>query len=236
MNIYKISGMTCQGCVLKVKKTIENIEEGINVDVQLDPPMLKVYGNVTLDLKKVNARLAQEGKYRIALLADQSENKKEKKTNKYKPLFLLVSFIALVTTLVQYPFYDFGVFTWMRHFMAGFFLSFSFFKFLNLKGFASAYARYDIIAKIWYPWGYIYPCIELSLGLSYLINAFPWSTNLISIVVMGVGSVGVIESNLRKNKIQCACLGDVFDLPMSTITIVENLSMVIMALGMLLYA
>ncbi|CAM6000172.1 unnamed protein product [Sphagnum balticum] len=53
---------------------------------------------------------------------------------------------------------------WMRHFMAGFFLVFSFFKLLNLKTFADGYAKYDLLAMRWKPYGFIYPFCELALG------------------------------------------------------------------------
>ena len=117
--------------------------------------------------------------------------------------------------------------------MAGFFLVFSFFKLLNIKGFADSYAMYDLVAARWRTWGLIYPFVELTLGILYLTNSFPVYTNWITIVVLGVSTIGVIKSNLAKKKIQCACLGDVFNLPMSTVTIVEDVTMVAMATFML---
>lgn len=121
----------------------------------------------------------------------------------------------------------------MRHFMAGFFIVFSFFKLLNLDGFVNSYQMYDILAKRIRAWAYIYPFIELGLGLLYLTNIEPLATNLITIIVLGISSIGVIESNLNKRKIKCACLGDVFNLPMSTITIIEDVGMIAMAALML---
>ena len=118
---------------------------------------------------------------------------------------------------------------WMRNFMAGFFLVFSFFKLLDLKGFAESYSTYDLIGKNWLGWGYVYAFIELSLGLAYLINFNPLLTNTITFVVMSISIVGVIQAVLSKRKIQCACLGAVFNLPMSTITIIEDALMVVMS-------
>ena len=92
---------------------------------------------------------------------------------------------------------------------------------------------YDIIAARWKGWGYTYPFVELALGILYLINFMPFYTNLITAIILGISSIGVIESNLNKRKIKCACLGDVFNLPMSTVTIVEDLTMVGMAIWML---
>ena len=118
---------------------------------------------------------------------------------------------------------------WMQHFMAGFFLVFSFFKLLNLKGFAESYAMYDVIAKRWTGWGYVYAFIELGLGLAYLADIFPLTVNAITFVVMSISLLGVLQSVLNKRKIQCACLGAVFDLPMSTVTIIEDALMIAMS-------
>jgi hypothetical protein len=76
--------------------------------------------------------------------------------------------------------------------------------------------------------------VELALGVLYLTNVFPWYTNLMTVIILGVSSIGVIKSNLEKQKIKCACLGDVFNLPMSTITIIEDVTMVAMA-GFMLF-
>ena len=124
--------------------------------------------------------------------------------------------------------------TWMGNFMAGFFLVFSFFKILDIPAFAKAYQSYDIIAsKInWY--GYIYPFIEFSLGISYLFFYDSVLTNLITAIIMFVGLIGVYRSVIQKTKIQCACLGTVFNLPMSYVTIIEDGVMLMMALFMLI--
>lgn len=114
----------------------------------------------------------------------------------------------------------------MNHFMAGFFLVFSFFKLINLKGFAESYSRYDIVAKKWNGWGYIYAYIELALGLAFLTGFNTILTNSVTFVIMTVSIFGVLQSVLNKRKIKCACLGDVFNLPMSTITIIEDALMI----------
>lgn len=111
---------------------------------------------------------------------------------------------------------------------------FAFFKLLNIQGFADSYRMYDIVAAKWKGWGYIYPFVELGLGILYLINIAPIATNLATFIILGISSIGVIRSVLDKRKIKCACLGDVFNLPMSTVTIVEDLTMVLMAGIMLL--
>jgi hypothetical protein len=117
--------------------------------------------------------------------------------------------------------------------MAGFFLVFSFFKLLDLKGFADSYASYDIVAKKWRGWGYLYPYIELALGLAFLVKLDLPITNGVTFVVMGISIIGVLQSLLQKRRIQCACLGAVFNLPMSTITVIEDGLMIAMSGWML---
>jgi len=115
-----------------------------------------------------------------------------------------------------------------------FFLVFSFFKMLNLKGFAESYVMYDVVAKAIPAWAYLYAFIELGLGIAYTINFNPFITNIITLVVMSVSIVGVLKSVLNKQKIQCACLGAVFNLPMSTVTIIEDALMIAMSATMLI--
>ncbi len=121
----------------------------------------------------------------------------------------------------------------MRYFMAGFFLVFSFFKLLDIRAFANAYAGYDLLAARWHGWGLVYPFVELALGMAYLANYNPILTNWITVIVMGFSAIGVIRAVTKKTQIQCACLGTVFKLPMSTVTIVEDVGMVLMAVWML---
>jgi copper chaperone CopZ len=121
----------------------------------------------------------------------------------------------------------------MRYFMAGFFLVFAFFKLLDVRAFASAYAGYDLLAARWHGWGLVYPFVELALGMAYLANYNPALTHWATIIVMGFSAIGVTKAVTKKTRIQCACLGTVFKLPMSTVTIVEDVGMVLMAAWML---
>ena len=147
----------------------------------------------------------------------------------YKPILLIFFYITLISSFVTYA-YQLDVHEWMNLFMAQFFLAFSFFKFLNLKAFAESYSMYDIVAREIKLYGFIYPFIELALGICYLTGFNLVFTNVATIIVMGISSIGVIKSVLNKQKIQCACLGAVFNLPMSTVTIIEDLLMVSMAI------
>ena len=129
---------------------------------------------------------------------------------------------------------EFTLHRFMPNFMAGFFLVFSFFKMLDLAGFASSYAMYDLAAKKIPVYGYIYPFIELGLGTAYLLAYRPTLINAITFVVMAFSSIGVVLAVLNKQKIKCACLGTGFNLPMTTVTIIEDALMAAMAAWMLI--
>jgi copper chaperone CopZ len=147
----------------------------------------------------------------------------------YYPLALLGAFLVGIVALVEIRA---GGFVWgraMGNFMGAFFLAFSFFKLLDLRGFADAYRGYDVVARRVPAYGYVYPFIELLLGIAFITAFQPFATNLVTLVVMGVNSVGVLQSVLNKRAIRCACLGTVFNLPMSTVTLVEDGLMVAMA-------
>lgn len=238
---YQVEGMTCSGCVNSVRKGLGKVPGLKEVRIQLARPQVQFESERAVPLEELQVAI---GHYTISpisspiKMADRIETTiqelnttelQEPSLTTYQPLILIIGFIAGVSLLAQYPFLDFSERLWMRHFMAGFFLVFSFFKLLNIQGFADSYRMYDIVAAKWPAWGVTYPFVELCLGVLYLINAFPFWTNLTTIVVLGISSVGVIRSNLNKQKIKCACLGDIFNLPMSTVTIIEDVSMVIMA-------
>jgi hypothetical protein len=82
----------------------------------------------------------------------------------------------------------------------------------------------------------VYAFIELALGLAYATGFQPILTNIITFAVMLVSIIGVLQSVLNKRKIKCACLGAVFNLPMSTVTIIEDALMIAMSAGMIFAA
>ena len=123
----------------------------------------------------------------------------------------------------------------MHHFMAGFFLTFSFFKLLDLNGFADSYSTYDIIARKWRGWAYLYAFIELGLGFAYLTGTAIIFTTALTFVVMTISIIGVLQAVMNKRRIQCACLGAMFNLPMSTVTIIEDALMIVMSAIMIIH-
>ena len=242
---YSITGMTCDGCVATVKKLLEKVPGITAARVTQDPPVAVLDMERHVGLPELKAALASHPKYQISEAAAKAYQVRtpasasvevEEKASflkTYKPILLVFGYILGVTLLVEFTADSFDGMRWMRHFMAGFFLVFSFFKLLDVPAFAMSYSSYDIVARRWLGWGYVYPFMELTFGILFLTDVQPFFTNAAAFIVMGISTLGVIQSLLAKRKFQCACLGAVFNLPMSTITLVEDLLMVGMAGAML---
>ncbi len=151
----------------------------------------------------------------------------------YFPIVLLFAFLVMGTGLLEVSALPFDWHRAMSRFMGGFFLAFAFFKLLDVRAFADAYSGYDIVAGRWRAYGFVYPFLELGLGVAYLSGVWPVVTNAVTLVLMSVGTVGVVRTLLAGRKIRCACLGSVFNLPMSYVTLAEDLLMAVMAAVML---
>ena len=232
---YTVAGITCEGCVAKVKSKLLMHPDVLAADVKLEGQKATITMQQHISVDELQNAIGKDTKYKISEDAiDHSKHAMNAEETKswlatYKPLLLIGAFISGVAFLTA----DGSLHTGMNTFMAGFFLVFSFFKLLNLKGFADSYAMYDLLARKVPAYGFIYPFIELGLGIAFLTAFNPVFTNWATVIVMGFSSIGVIQSVLNKKKIQCACLGAVFDLPMSTVTIIEDLLMVAMAAYMI---
>jgi copper chaperone CopZ len=229
---YNISGMICRKCVGIVKSELLRMGDILEAEIQLDSPQATITMQKHIPVQDLQKALDKAGTYIITELDGHMASSNSQSANSlssYKPVFILGGYILGASLLAQLVNGGFDIEIWMGQFMAAFFLSFSFFKFLDLKGFAESYFSYDIIAQKWMGWGYIYAFIELGLGLAYLLHLEPMITNSVTFLVMGISIIGVFRSVLQKRRIQCACLGTVFNLPMSTITIIEDGLMIAMS-------
>ena len=226
--------MTCTSCAAKVKTQLEQHPEVTFADISLENNMATLTMDSHLATYELQGIFGQDSKYNIKSISKPEVTEKDKRAlNTYKPLLLIFLFITGVTGIASIDAGQIDFMNWMSYFMTSFFIVFSFFKFLDLNGFADSYAMYDLLAKRVKAYGMVYPFIELALGFAYLIDFEPKITYITTIAVMSFSSIGVIQSVIDKKKIRCACLGAVFNLPMSNVTIIENLLMIIMAAFML---
>ena len=236
------TNLKCASCVAKLAPVL-NSDPRIaswSVEVEDERKPLTVTG-VNLGSDVVRSILGKAGFKALEEIGDTARQSASDATQPpispwyktYFPILLVFAYLAAFVALSQVRTGEWQWVSAMRNFMGGFFVVFSFFKLLNLSAFADAYASYDVAAMRMPVYGYIYPFIELGLGAAYLAAFGGVITDLVTLAVMSLSTVGVVRSLLKKHAIRCACLGTVFNLPMSKITVVEDLSMVLMSAVMI---
>ncbi len=231
---YLIEGMHCESCVDKITQALRGILGVVSSRVTLQPPRATVVMERHVPLTELQNAARRAGEYTLhgtvegePATCGQVEAGTEKES--LYPLGLILSYLVGIVLLVAWAHRDFSLAFLMTRFMGGFFVVFSFFKLLDLRGFADAYRSYDVVARAVPAWGFVYPFAELGLGVAYLAGLNAVATNVVTLVVMLVGSVGVFRALTQKRTIRCACLGTVLNLPMTKVTLVEDVGMVAMA-------
>lgn len=240
-NKYAVTGMTCEACEYKVNYILSQLSDIQNVEVDWKTGEVRFDTEENVSFGQLLEVFKPHEKYKI--LKDnspviQANDSPQTWSATYYPLLLITGFIAGVAFLASF---HVGIYEWqhfqmkmfLHNFMTGFFLVFSFFKLLNIRDFANSFAMYDLLAMRLPLYGKIYPFLELTLGVLCLIHFQPKTVYLADIALMGFGNLGVINSVLNKKQIKCACLGAVFNLPMSTVTIIENTVMILVGIVLL---
>jgi uncharacterized membrane protein YphA (DoxX/SURF4 family) len=153
----------------------------------------------------------------------------------FYPLMYAVSFVLLASAVfIQLvPSATNTIFTAARVFMGFFFLTFGVMKAYNTKGFASAFSMYDPLAKRSSIYAQVYPFVEIVLGSLYLAGLWLVPVNIVTLILMTIGAYGVWQKLREEETIPCACMGAVFTIPMTWVTLGEDLLMAAMAAFML---
>jgi hypothetical protein len=206
------TNLRCVACVDKIQPVLdaESRIERWSADVANPDKLLTVEGaDITRGF--VDGLLRSKG-YQVtgevlqAMPAAGSKDPQlaEPKASTYFPLLLILAYLLLIKLGVEWTTGTWDTMRWMRHFMAGFFLVFSFFKLLNVLAFADACRGDDLNAVSWRGWGVIHPFVALLLGLAFLTNLAPTAINAATLVVSGVSTLGVLQSVPARHRIHCA--------------------------------
>lgn len=247
---FTINGMTCNGCRTSVEKKLNELEavQTATVSLEDETATIESAAGVGLDVlrtalpekysitpkdngKAAHPESAQKGNVFKSNHDDQAILAKTSKLAQLKPLFLILGYIVAAVVLLNYQ--DWDTSQAMLDFMGLFYIVFSFFKMLDLKGFASSFQMYDPLAKRFPAYGMVYPFIETALGLLFLLRFQMEIALIATLVVLGITTIGVTKTLLDKKAIQCACLGTALKLPMTEATFIENAIMIVMAITML---
>ena len=231
-SIFKISGMTCNGCKLSVEDKLSSLEGVDKAYVDLTKGEAIVHSKSPISFSLISDSLPQ--KYKVTSTANRQNNEtiKVSKFKQLKPLFIILAYISITSLLLNFK--NWNSTNAMLDFMGLFYIIFSFFKILDIKGFSISFRMYDPLAKRVPLYGAIYPFIEILLGIMFLTRIEVELAIILTIIVLGITTVGVTQTLLNKKSISCACLGTTLKLPMTEATFIENALMIIMAFSLII--
>jgi glutaredoxin len=106
-------------------------------------------------------------------------------------------------------------------------------KLQNVETFSAMFLNYDLLAKKWVPYSYIYPFAEGLAGILMTAGALTWLSAPVALFIGTIGAVSVVEAvYIDKRELKCACVGGSSNVPLGFVSLTENLMMVGMALWM----
>ena len=152
-------------------------------------------------------------------------------------LFLITLFFAIVA-IANYGHLSFKPLDdpddlhkeWMNRTMGSIFVILGLLKLMNLREFAKIFSKYDIVAQRLSVYGYAYPFFEIILGLSFFVKDYREDAYKATIALMTLGLVGVGSTISSSQSLRCGCMGSLFHIPVSYVTVSENLLMIGMSL------
>lgn len=231
--------MTCNGCKDSVEKKLSAIKGVTNVLVDLEKAEASLDVQSPVPVSQLQQALPdkyvvseKKNIFDTSVLDKKSITPQKTKVQELQPLFIIFGYITITSVLLNYK--DWNINDAMLDFMGLFYIVFSFFKILDLKGFPDSFRMYDPLAKAIPLYGWIYPFLEIALGLLFLMRFQIVTALIATIIILGITTIGVTKTLMDKKSIQCACLGTALKLPMTQATFIENTIMIIMAITMLI--
>ncbi len=235
---YSVTGMTCSSCQASVTEALAAVDGVREVQVDLDAgeAVVSMDRHIVVEVlqKALSPKysITEKREQNIFATASTGTDSGKSKLQQLTPLFLILGYIAVASVLLNYK--SWNTTDFMLDFMGLFYIVFSFFKLLDLKGFPKSFGMYDPLAKAIPAYGWVYPFIEIALGLMFLMRFEIRIALIATLVVLGITTIGVTRTLLSKKSIRCACLGTALNLPMTEATFIENAIMLVMATWMLL--
>lgn len=143
----------------------------------------------------------------------------------YLPLIYVYIFSLLITLNLTF-YYSFLFRESVLFFLGIFSLIFGILKIIKLTSFVDSFIEYDFISKKIKAYAYAFPFIELIFAVSFLLRHELILIELICLIFYSLNLIGVINALLQKKKFVCACLGGLFNVPLSYVSLAENLTMI----------
>lgn len=110
-------------------------------------------------------------------------------------------------------------------------------KLQDVESFSSMFLNYDLLARRWVPYAYLYPYGEGLAGVLMLAGAWTWLSAPVALFIGSVGAVSVFKTvYIDRREVKCACVGGASRVPLGFVSLTENLMMVAMGVWMPLRA
>ncbi|NYZ61939.1 glutaredoxin family protein [Luteimonas deserti] len=106
-------------------------------------------------------------------------------------------------------------------------------KLQNLGSFATMFLNYDLLARRWVPYSYVYPFAEGLAGVLMIAGVLTWLSVPVALFIGTVGAVSVFKAvYVDRRELTCACVGGASNVPLGFVSLTENLMMIAMAIWM----
>ena len=107
-------------------------------------------------------------------------------------------------------------------------------KLQNVDRFATMFLNYDLLAKRWVPYSYVYPFAEGLAGILMIAGVMTWLSAPLALFIGTIGAVSVFKAvYVDRRELKCACVGGSSNVPLGFVSLTENLMMIGMAIWML---
>lgn len=146
-----------------------------------------------------------------------------------------IALIYVIATLVSVYTVKWHIYPdYMSHLMGWVLVFFGLIKLGDVVGFANGFAQYDPLAKHSIVYAQVYPFLEITLGILFILQLLILPATLITLFMYGASLYGALQSMVKKETLHCVCLGTYFKPPLSTVTIIEATFMILMCIWMLI--
>jgi glutaredoxin len=107
-------------------------------------------------------------------------------------------------------------------------------KLQDVERFSTMFLNYDLLARRWVPYAYLYPFAEALAAVLMIAHAATWLSVPVALFIGGIGAVSVFKAvYVDKRQLKCACVGGSSNVPLGFVSLTENLMMVGMAIWMI---
>ena len=154
----------------------------------------------------------------------------------YKPVFAVFAMTALMALAASQAAVGtpFSVHT-VEWFIAFSMCALALLKLQDIESFSTMFLNYDLLARRWVPYSFIYPFAEGLAGVLMVAGVLTWLSVPVALFIGTVGAASVFKAvYIDQRELKCACVGGATKVPLGFVSLTENLMMIAMAVWMVI--